>query len=405
MIRALPLSLVLLAPLAGCDVLGICDDPPPRELTGGESDVQVLVEGNDAFAWALYDTVAGTSDNVFFSPLSISAAFGMVYAGSAGNTATELEQVLGVGLPDDDWHSLFGVMLSDMDTGRSCGPVEVAIGNQVFTKEGFEIHQEYLDLLADQYSAPLETFSDATEAVDQVNNWADSQTRGNIPELLTELDPQTVLVLANAIYMKADWAEPFDKANTRSDPFFLGDGSEVQVDTMHGTLSGSWGQLEGGQVLALPYDGEELTMVIALPDEDVPLGDFEASLAASGTSQLVASLAPSEIALSLPKFELRERLELISLLSVMGVEDLFSPSAADLSGMADTPLYVSTAVHEAWVQVDEEGTEAAAATAIGVSTTSVVISLEVVVDRPFVFQVRDQVTGTVLFMGRVADPS
>ena len=142
------LSLALLAPLSGCDALGLCDDPPPRDLTGGEPELEVLVEGNDAFAWELFDAVTAThSDNVFFSPLSISAAFGMVYAGAAGNTATELEQALAIGLEDDAWHGMFGKLIADLDTGKSCGPVELAIANQVFAKEGFSLNQPYLDVL------------------------------------------------------------------------------------------------------------------------------------------------------------------------------------------------------------------------------------------------------------------
>jgi serpin B len=403
--RSLFVTATLLGPLCGCSVLGICEDPPPRELTGGEPDLQVLVEGNDAFAWALYDEVAEIStENVFFSPLSISAAFGMVYAGVAGNTATELEQALAIGLQDDAWHAMFGVLLDDLDTGRSCGPVEVAIANQIFTQDGFAVHQSYLDLLEQDYGAPLETFADADGAVDQVNSWADDQTRGHIPELLKSLDPTTVMVIANAIYMKADWAEPFDPANTLSESFELLDGSQVQVDTMHGTVPGSWGLIEGGQVVSLPYQGDELEMILALPDEGVALSDFEASLSAGGTLGLTATLAGSDVILSLPKFELRQRLDLLPLMTMLGVDDLFSPSEADLSGMADGGLYVGAAVHEAWVLVDEEGTTAAAATAVTVDVLAAAPAVEVVFDRSFVIQVRDRVTGTVMFMGRVADP-
>jgi serpin B len=403
--RPLITALALLLPLAACDALGICDDPPDRELTGGESDLQVLADGNDAFAWALYDVVGESGENVFFSPMSISAAFGMVYGGAAGNTATEMEEVLAIGLEAGAWHGIFGVLLADLDTGRSCGPVEVAIGNQVFVKDGFTLHESYQELLSTDYDAPFETFSDHTDAVEQVNAWADKETRGNIPELLQELDPSTVMVLANAIYMKADWSEPFDTAMTTTDPFFLADGSEIQVDTMHGTLPGSWGVVEGGQVISLPYDGDQLSMVIAVPDADVLLSDFEAMFTAGGSLFMTAPLANAELTLSMPKFELRERLDLVPILTVMGMADLFSPSEADLSGMSDAQLYVGAAVHEAWVQVDEEGTEAAAATAVGVDTTSAGPEpVEVVLDRPFLFQVRDEVTGTVLFMGRVADP-
>ncbi len=404
--RLAPLALLALAPLAGCDALGLCEDPPERELTGGEPGLEAVVDGNDAFAWVLYDATAeASSGNIFFSPLSISAAFGMVYGGAAGDTATELEQALAVGLPDDDWHGTFGALLGDLDQGKRCTPVEFSIANKVFTKDGFTLLTEYQDLLEQDYDAPVETFADADAAVDQVNDWVSDETNGHIPELLEQLAGNTVMVLANAIYMKADWAEPFEESQTVSEPFTLLDGASVDVDMMHGMVDAQWGEVEGGQVVSLPYQGDELEMVLALPEADVALADFEASFIATGTDHLVATLTPSSVDLSLPKFELRERLDLIPLMKLLGVEDLFSSTEADLSGMTGgTGLYVDTAVHEAWVLVDEEGTEAAAATAVGVIETAAVAGIEVDFDRPFLFQVRDTVTGTVLFMGRVADP-
>ncbi len=401
------IPLVLLTLATGCDRLGICDNPPERELEEGSTEVQTLVEGNNAFAWDLYSTVRVPDENLFFSPLSISAAFGMVYAGAAGDTATAMEEVLAIGLDDDTFHPLFGTLLGDLESERRCSPVELSIANKVFAQEDFPFHEEYLDLVADAYDAPVETldFSDSQGATDHVNHWVSDETRDNIPQILDSLDPYTVLVLANAIYMKADWAEPFEEERTTSDPVTLVSGEEVDVDTMHGTIEARWGLIEGGQIVEIPYEGDELAMVIVLPDEDVGLEGLEDGLTAEGASDAIDTLGGAEVNLSMPKFELRTRLDLLPPLSELGLGELFSPESADLSAMSDEELYVSAAVHEAWVEVDEEGTEAAAATVVGVSTTSASPQpVEVVVDHPFLVLIQDTVTGSTLFMGRVVDP-
>jgi serpin B len=249
----------------------------------------------------------------------------------------------------------------------------------------------------------------AEEARVAINAWAAEQTNDRITDLIPPgaIDDLTRLVLVNAVYLDATWARPFDPEATADAPFALLDGSEVTVATMHAyQLAASYGAGDGWQAIDLPYTGDELSMLVVVPDAG-RFAEIEALVSAGLIDEVRAGLSPSTVDLSLPKFEMRNQLSLVAALRALGIEAAFDPETADFSGIStEEQLYVSDVIHEAFIALDEAGTEAAAATAVIIGTTSApidVIALDI--DRPFLFFLQDRTTGAILFLGRVVNPA
>jgi serpin B len=335
----------------------------------------LLVEGNGAFAFELYQVLKGEEGNLFYSPYSISVALAMTYAGARGETAEEMAATLQFMLEQDRLHPAFN----------------------------------WLDVLAENYGAGLRILDFINEAEKSrvtINDWVSDQTEGRIEDLIPQgaIDALTRLVLTNAIYFNAAWECPFDEKVTADGPFYLFDGGQVTVPTMRQTESFGYTKGEGYQAVELPYDGGELSMVILLPAS----GNFEAfeeGLQAQKVNDIINGLQPTEVALTMPRFEFESEFSLKDTLAEMGMPIAFSDDA-DFSGMTGNPeLCISEVVHKAFVAVDEAGTEAAAATAVIMELTAVPPPpLEVTIDRPFIFLIGDIETGAVLFVGRVLNP-
>ena len=407
-------SLLSLVGLVGCDVAPPDEcDGSARQILETDAALQEVVEGNTGLALELFRELAQPDENFFFSPFSISMALGMTEMGAAGNTASEMKAVLRIPDEESAWHGALGGLGADIGSGLHCD-YDLAIANQLFAQQGFPIHEEFLSGVLEAYGAPVESldFLGETElARVHINDWVSDLTNEKIPDLLKPgiLTPDSVMVLVNAIYFKGDWLQPFEESATDEDGVFTqDDGTEVNAAIMRGEIDEArYAELENGQLLELPYSGDELAMVLALPEPGLSLAEFEDLLTAEDMLNWGQQLADTPVFVSLPRFEMRSSASLMESLIALGMVDAFSGVAADFSRMTDPSfgLYISAIVHEAYVKVNEEGTEAAAATAVVASPSSVPDYPTFNAAKPFLFQIQDRLTGSVLFMGRVVDPS
>lgn len=371
-----------------------------------EVDAHALVDGNTAFALGLYREVReGTEGNLLLAPYSISTAMAMAYAGAAGSTATQMAAALHFELPEERLHAALNQLDLELD-GRS---VRLDTVNQAFAQQGWPFLDSYLDLLATNYDAGLmlvDFASQTEQARKTVNDWVSAQTERKIPEILPKgsVDSLTALVLANAVYFKADWLNEFDDANTRGVNFVRADGTTVLTQMMHRQAELGYAEGDGWQAVGIPYAGEEIEFVAVLPATSAP--DWDRELDAAALSAVIGSLAPEELSLGLPRFTFDFPVDLVPPLKNLGMVDAFDSSIADFSGMDGTKeLHISAVLHQTYIDVDEQGTEAAGSTAVVLSKRSADPEIKsITFDRPFMVLIRDVGTGTVLFLGRVAEP-
>jgi serpin B len=415
------LIVLLLLPLIACN------QAAPGELLKSDkeritspdvstSEQALLVDGNSAFAFELYQALREQEGNLFYSPHSISVALAMTYAGARGDTAEEMADTLHFMLEQDRLHPAFNWLDAELASrgegaqGKDGEGFRLNIVNAIWGQKGYEFLTEFLDVLAENYGAGLRTLDFINQTEESrlaINDWVSDQTEGRIKDLIPEgvISPATALVLTNAIYFNAAWEYPFDEDMTTDGPFYLLDGGQVIVPMMEQTEAFGYTDGEGYQAVELPYDGEELSLVILLPEA----GNFEAfeeGLQAQQVSDIISDLQPTEVALTMPLFEFESEFSLKDTLTRMGMPVAFSPYGADFSGMTGKPeLFISNVVHKAFVAVDEAGTEAAAATAVIVSLTATPPPpVEVTLDHPFIFLIRDIETDAILFVGRVLNP-
>jgi len=424
------MSLFALLGLIGCSVVpggpsgieaAVVASEKPRERTPDAEidDVRALAAGNTAFALDLYRHLLEDAgdENLFYSPYSLSIALAMTYAGAEGETAEQMAEALHLALPEPQLHAAFNrldLLLASRGEGaegKDDQGFRLNVVNALWGQRDYEFLAGFLDTLAENYGAGLRTLdfaSDPEGARETINAWVEEQTEGRIEDLIPAgvLTALTRLVLTNAIYFNAAWAEPFNEARTEDAPFTLLDGSEVSVPMMHQTTNYAYAEGEGYRAVELPYDGHELSMLIVLPEAGT-LGDYEAGPDAADLNDIVDRLQHRSVTLAMPRFETRSAFSMVDALQALGMEDAFSQQDADFSGMTEKPeLYISEVVHEAFVSVDEAGTEAAAATAVVMTLRSAapMDPVEMRIDHPFLFFIRDVETGTVLFVGRLVDP-
>jgi serpin B len=380
------------------------------------SEQALLVEGNSAFAFELYQALREQEGNLFYSPHSISVALAMTYAGARNQTAEQMAATLQFMLEQDRLHPAFNWLDAELASrgegaeGKDSKGFRLNIVNAIWGQKDYTFLSDFLDVLAENYGAGLRILDFINETEQSrlaINQWVSDQTEGRIEDLIPQgaIDALTRLVLTNAIYFNAAWECPFDEDFTADGPFYLLDGGQVSVPMMQQTESFGYTDGEGYQAVELQYDGNELSMVIFLPEA----GQFEAfeeGLQAQQVSDIISGLQPTLVDLTMPKFEFDSEFSLKDTLSGMGMPVAFS-AAADFSGMTGTPdLCISAVLHKAFVSVNEAGTEAAAATAVIVGESAMPGQpVEVTVDRPFIFLIRDIETGAILFVGRVMNPS
>jgi serpin B len=372
------------------------------------NDVDALIDGNTSFALSLYHAIRDRAGNLIVSPLSVSTALGMTYGAARGETARQMAEVLAFALPQGRVHAAFHALLASLDADGSSR--EFALANALWAQEGYGFLEEYLDLIRTQYGALLEEVDFREQAEDarhRINAWVAEKTRDRIEELLARgtVGAGTRLVLVNAIYLLAAWERPFSLDDAVDGAFHLATGETVQVSRMTQTAEFPYACVEDVQLLELPYEGGDLSMLLVLPSPETALSAVEASLTPGRLAEWVEALSPTRVTVQLPTFTLRSALSLRDVLAEMGMPLAFS-DAADFSGLTGRPdLCVDDVIHEAFIEVDEQGTEAAAATAVVIRTTAMPFDPVVfLADRPFLFLLRDRNTGTILFMGRVSDP-
>ncbi len=406
--------------------------PQPTAPASGErstapvGDVAALAEGNAAFAFDLHRALVApggehAGDNLFHSPHSVSLALALAYAGASGETAAQMADTLNFALPDDRLHPAFDALLRTLSAGAGQGEgggFRLNVANSLWGQEGYGFLQEYLDLLAGPYGAELQEADfagDPDGARLRINDWAAEETQGKIRDLIPDgaIDGSTRLVLANGIYFNARWQSPFEEADTAPGTFFLPDGTEKDVPMMRQEALFGYSAGDGYRAVQLPYQGRETAMTVLVPDRG-RFAELEESLDAALLSEVLDGLEDRPVRLGLPRFETESAFSLAEALAAMGMPDAFDAGRAEFAGVdgrsclagdADC-LLVSDVLHKAFVSVDEEGTEAAAAAAVinlGAAPPAE-DAVELVVDRPFILLVRHLETGAVLFLGRVVDP-
>ena len=391
----------------------------------GDAELGELASGNTTFAFDLYQALRAGDGNIVYSPYSISAALAMTYAGARGETEQQMADTLHFTLPQDTLHPAFNAVdLALAGRSQAAGGegddlqgFQLNVANALWGQESYPFAADFLDLLALNYGAGMSLMDFQTAPDDSrqvINNWVAEQTEDRIQDLLPEgsIDSSTRLVLTNAIYFYSDWLYPFPAEGTADAPFTLLDGSEVTVPMMNQGEPEPlrYGAGEDYQAVEIPYEGNEIAMLILLPNEG-QFETFEASLDAARLEAIQSDLSAGDmIILSMPRFEFATpSISLKDVFIGLGMTIPFSGDA-DFSGMVEggqnPGLAISDIFHKAFIRVDEEGTEAAAATAVVMFETAIVADEPVVVraDRPFIFMIYDRPTGTILFMGRVLDP-
>ncbi|MHC4982172.1 MAG: serpin family protein [Planctomycetota bacterium] len=417
-----------------------------RARAAEEASKQIAGASN-GFAYALYKELGEKEGNLFFSPSSVHMALAMTYAGARGLTGLEMYGVLHLPV----WHvprppeprtggdvqspavlvetvaqesvpAAYKALLSQLEPGKDAA-YTLHVANALWGQKGYPWLKDFLKVTRDNYGAGLREvdFAKDTEAArETINEWVEEQTKEKIKELLEKgvLKGETRLVLTNAIYFKGDWQRKFDEKNTRDEEFKVSRDKKVVVPMMRQTASFAYAEASDAQILKLPYAGGELSMVVLLPKEKAGLPALEKSLAGGpvmigqrSTGDMIVSawleeLRERQVDVRLPRFRLETCYYLKEPLSAMGMPDAFDPEKADFSGMnGRKDLFISAVVHKAFVEVNEEGTEAAAATGVAISVTSVQPQPPVFrADHPFLFLIRHEKTGTILFMGRVMNP-
>lgn len=384
-----------------------------------------LVAGNTAFALDLYAAVRQDADgNLLVSPYSVSQALAMVYAGAEGETATQMAETLAFELPQPDVHEAFNALNADLvERGNGEADPEIArvarslrIANALWGEQTFPFSPSYGEDLERYYGTELhesDFVHQPEETRQEINAWVAEQTEDRIQNIVPEgnITPDTRLVLANAIYFYGGWRYTFNPDITEDGDFFLLDGSTVSVPFMYQGEFFPYARGDGFQVIEFPYDASGFTFTVILPDEG-KFAAFEEELDAEALDAALGRLESTEVLVHLPKFEFEFGAPLGQTLLAMGMVDAFDPMRADFTGMVDgtppEPLFIGDVLHKAFISVDENGTEAAAATVVEMEAGAAPPEeepLQLRIDRPFIFAIRDTQTGTLLFMGRVMNPA
>lgn len=402
-------------------------EPPAVEPATTDTEDASVADATNTFAVDMYHRLADDADgNIFFSPTSIHTALSMTYAGARGETADQMENVLHV--PGQGIHSEYAefiAKLNDPATVRVAERVDgqanwterpayqLHIANALWPQAGYPLEESYMQLVRRRYEAMLEQldYAQPEPARKRINEWVEEKTNDRIRDLIGPgvLDRNTVLVLTNAIYFKSNWSEQFSDHATEEGDFHVSVDDTVTVPLMNQTDTFGYAETDRLQILSMPYEANELDMVVVLPREINGLAEVEHELSAEELDEWLGNLERHEVRVTLPKWEFTSEFSLADMLSAMGMPAAFT-NDADFSGMTTAEkLFISAVIHKAFVAVDEEGTEAAAATAVVMARTALPTDPPEPkvfrADRPFLFMIRHRSSGAVLFMGRVTSPA
>jgi serpin B len=377
------------------------------------ADKDLLILGNNIFAFDLYRELSKTDGNLFFSPTSISVAMAITYAGANNDTEAQMAEVLNYKLSQGRIHVAFSDVLKDLNIGSKRSPYRLVTANRLWSQYGYEFQDNFINIADEYYDGGFKKVDftvDRKAASKKINKWIEEKTEEKIKNLIpiSALSPLTRLIITNAIYFKGMWMFQFKEEETKPRSFTLTNGETIKVPMMTQTEDFSYFENNNLKILEMLYAGGELSMVILLPKKRDGLKKLEASLTSKNIRIWLGSMRKVEAILYMPKFKMDSSFFLKNALSSMGMPDAFSPDKADFSGIASgRDLYINDVIHKAFVDVNEEGTEAAAATGVVMGITSVEAGKKMVyfnVDHPFAFFIRDRRTKNILFLGRVTDP-
>jgi serpin B len=387
------------------------DQPPQADDTGStQQGIQEVVDANNKFAFELYSEIDKSEQgNMFYSPYSMSAALAMTYEGAEGQTAEEMKSVFH--FPENSiLRSNFAAIYNEINRGGK--PYKLSTGNALWVNQDYKLLDEYISIVEKYYggkAANVDFVKENEKTRQTINAFIEEQTNNKIKDLISQgnLDTLTRLVITNAVYFKGTWLTQFDKADTNEEDFRTDSENTVKVQMMRLTDEKfDYAENDEIQILEMPYEGEDVSMLIILPKED-NLENVEGSIDAEKLAEWESMLRRERVNVFIPKFKLETKYLLSDTLSNMGMPTAFSEGDANFSGMDGTQkLYIGNVIHQAFVEVDEEGTEAAAATAVSiVALTSKPIIQTFRADHPFIFMIQEKTTGNILFMGRVIDPT
>jgi len=382
----------------------------PIDVEPGSANVSGVVEANNKFALDFYSQIRDDEDNLFFSPWSLSAALAMTYEGARGQTAEEMQEVFH--FPEDESTRLASYASLISQINKQDKEYQLNTANALWAQEDYPFRESYMKLIQEYYSGKITNLDFKTKTEPSrllINDWVENQTNDKIQDLIPQgaINPLTRLVLTNAIYFKGDWITQFNETNTQEEDFRVSPDNTVKAPMMRLTgseLRFNYTETEKLKVLELPYKGDELSMLILLPKED-DIDSVEQSLTVEKLKQWHSNLIEQKVDIYLPKFKLETKYFLKETLMAMGMPTAFS-SGADFSRMDGTmDLAISQVIHQAFVEVNEEGTEAAAATAVIMELTAIIQNPVFRADHPFIFIIQDKQTGNILFMGKLANPN
>ncbi len=376
-------------------------------------NIEEVVRGNNQFACDLYRQLRSEDGNLFFSPYSISTAIALAYAGADGQTEQQIAETMHFA-SGEEFHENFGRLEKTLNDKCKADLYQLSIANALWGQKDYKFRKTYLDRIKQNYSGEIryvDFMHKPDKAVKTINTWVEDKTNDKIKDLIARsaIDRLTTLILTNAIYFKSDWQHQFKESRTQKEDFILLDKTKVKTDMMNQTKSFHYDETPELQILELPYKGQELSMFLFLPKEIDGLKELEKSFSAENLSEWMSKMKPQLVDVTLPKFRTTSEFGLKKVLMSMGMTDAFG-SYANFSKIDGTnALYISKVLHKAYVDVDEDGTEAAAATAVIISRTSMPVIPESPkifrADHPFIFVIRENKTESLLFIGRVLDPT
>ncbi len=365
-----------------------------------------VANSSNLFGIDLYKMLVKKPGNMFISPFSISSALAMTYIGANGNTALQMKKTLYFDLDDESLHTGFSQLIESLNQPND--NYKLAVANSLWAQEDYIFLKEFLEQVQKYYQAGLNyvDFKRETEkARQQINKWVEEKTNGKIKEIIQpdDIDQLTRLILVNAIYFKGMWLKPFDPSLTRKAPFYITKDKSVEVDMMFKNTTTNYTEDQSAQVLELPYAGEKISMIIVLPKKS--LDQLEKDLSLDLLKGWIKNFKQEEVDIYLPKFKIEYRTYLKEPLMSMKMVDAFTDAAADFSKMDGTrTLKIHDVIHQSFIEVNEEGTEAAAATAVIIVGKGLSMSKVFKADKPFIFFIYDKTNDLILFMGRLVDP-
>ncbi len=399
--------------MLGALAAGAFSGPGVTQAGGVEDAIPALVKAMNGFAFSLYRELAGKEGNIFFSPASLEAALAMTAAGAREETAAQMDRVLGLGQRGQTaagFKELLDTLNNPRESnGQPC--YKLIVANALWGQKGYPFHKDFIEFLKNFYLAGLNEvdFKENEPARGIINAWVAGKTNNKIKNLVPPgaITALTRLVLTNAVYFKSNWAETFFKGATTDTPFYPGGNKTATVPMMRQTHTFGYIEAAELQAVALPYTGYDLSMVILLPKERDGLAGLENTITNDRVEEWIGELSPAKVDLSFPRFTFSSAFEMAGTLKKMGMVNAFDPEKADFFGISDeTGFAVSAVIHQAFIAVDEEGTEAAAATAVAMAGAAFDPAAPKIfkADHPFLFLIRHNATGCILFLGRVVQP-